>query len=161
MVQIVLTIVAIIGLLLALVGIIIPGLPGIPILWGLVLIDHFILGYLELSTATIIWLSVLGVLTLVIDYLATALGVKKRGGSTAGTIGSVLGLILGLVIFNVPGMLIGCFIGALLGEVLQGHELKPAASIALGALLGYATATVLKLGAWLVYGIVIFYNIFS
>ena len=107
------------------------------------------------------WLTILAVATLVIDYLATALGVKKRGGSFFGTIGSVIGLVGGLALFQIPGMLIGCFLGALLGELLHGHEFEKASHIAVGALLGYATATVLKLGTWLIYAVVIFYHIYN
>jgi len=158
---IVLTIIAVVALLLALVGIIIPGLPGIPVLWVLIALDYWLLGYLDLPGMTFFWLTILAALTLGIDYLATAFGVKKRGGSTLGVIGSVLGLIIGLAVFQIPGMLIGCFLGALVGELFHGHEFEKASSIALGALFGYASATVLKLGAWLVFAISIFYQIFS
>lgn len=155
-----LSIVAAIALVGALIGIIIPGLPGIQVLWILVALDYWIFGYLELSGSTMIWLSVLAAVTLVIDYLATALGVKKRGGSFLGLIGSVLGLVVGLAVFSIPGMLIGCFLGAMLGELIHGHELEKASYIAVGALFGYATATALKLAAWVVYAVVIYTHIF-
>lgn len=161
MTEIILVLVAVVGLAFALTGIIIPGLPGIPVLWVLVAVDYWFLGYLEIPGMTMFWLTILAVITLVIDYLATALGVKKRGGSLPGTIGSVIGLIAGLAVFQIPGMLIGCFLGALLGELIKGHELDKAAYIAVGALFGYATATILKLGAMIIYAAVIFYHIFA
>lgn len=161
MTEIILVIIALVGLIFALTGIIIPGIPGIPVLWVLVAIDHWFLGYLELTGMTMLWLTVLAAVTLGVDYLATALGVKKRGGSLPGTVGSVIGLVLGLALFQIPGMLIGCFLGALVGEMFKGHELERAAYIAVGALFGYATATILKLAAWLVFAVVIFRNIFT
>jgi uncharacterized protein YqgC (DUF456 family) len=155
-----LSIIVVVGLVGSLIGIIIPGLPGIPVLWILVALDYWLFGFLGLSGTTMFWLTVLAGVTLVIDYLATALGVKKRGGSLPGLIGSVLGLFVGVMVFNIPGMLIGCFLGAMLGEMIKGHELEKASYIAVGALFGYATATALKLAAWLVYAVVIMTNIF-
>lgn len=158
--EVALSLIALVGVIAALVGIVIPGLPGIPILWILVAADYWFLGNLELSALTMVWLTVLAVMTLVIDYLATALGVKKRGGSLLGTIGTVLGLVLGLILFQIPGMLVGCFLGALVGEMLQGKDFNKSANVALGALLGYATATILKFAALVVYTAVIFSHIF-
>ena len=157
----ILSLVALAGIIFALVGIIIPGLPGIPVLWVLLAVDYWLLGYLELSGTTMVWLTILAVLTIVIDDLATALGVKKRGGSLLGIIGSIVGLITGLAIGQFPGMLFGCFLGALVGELITGKELKQSAHIALGALFGYASATVFKLATLVVYTVVIFYNILS
>lgn len=156
-----LTLIATAALVAGLIGVVVPGLPGIPLVWLLLALDYWVLGYLGLNGSTMLWLTLVAVITLVIDYAATALGVKKRGGSTPGLIGSVAGLIIGLAVFNIPGMLIGCFIGAMLGELLKGHEAKQAAYIAVGALLGYATATAVKLVALVYYAVVIFYNIYA
>lgn len=158
---IVLTIVAIIALLLAGTGIIIPGLPGIPALWVLVALDFLLLGFLDMSGMTFFWLTFLALVTIGIDYLATSLGVKKRGGSVPGMIGSVVGLILGLAVFQVPGMLIGCFLGALVGELIHGREVQQASYIAVGALIGYATSAMVNLGIWAVYAVVIFWHIYK
>ena len=79
-------------------------------------------------------------------------GGKKRGGSKAGAIGSAIGLVAGLTVFQIPGMLAGCFPGRFGGEMLSGRDFNQAASIAVGALFGYATATVFKLGVLAVYG---------
>lgn len=157
----ILSLIALAGVIVALFGIIFPGFPGIPVLWVLVAIDYWFFGYLELPGLTMILLTVLAVLSLLIDYLATALGVKKRGGSIAGSIGSVVGLIVGLAIFQIPGLLLGCFAGALVGELINGKEFGKAANIALGALLGYATATIFNLATLVVYAAVIFYYIFT
>lgn len=158
---IVLVIVAVLTLMLGMAGVILPGLPGVPIMWVVVAIDYWLLGYLELSAGSMLMLSVLAAATLIIDYLATSLGVKKRGGSTWGIAGTLVGMVSGLIIFNVPGMLAGCFLGAFVGELIHGKTTLQASSIALGSLLGYAVATAFKLAAWLLYAVIIFYNIFA
>ena len=159
--KIVLSLVGAVVLLVGLAGVIIPGMPGIPVVWVVVALDYWLLGFLDLSGIAMLVLSVLTAATLVIDYLATLLGVKKKGGSFLGMLGTFLGLIIGLVVFNIPGMLIGCFLGALAGELLHGKTRSQASSIALGSLLGYAAAAAFKLATWIIYAIVIFYNIFA
>jgi len=156
---IILLVIALAAIALTLAGIVLPGLPGIPVLWVLVAADFWFFGYLGISGMTMFWLSLLAAITVGIDYLATALGVKKRGGSKAGAIGSAIGLVAGLTVFQIPGMLAGCFLGALAGEMLSGRDFNQAASIAVGALFGYATATVFKLGVLAVYGYVIIAHI--
>lgn len=158
---IVLTLIAILALVFALIGIIIPGLPSIQALWVLVAIDHWFLGYLGLSGQMMIILSVAAAFTVVGDYVTTSMGVKKRGGSTLGAFGSVVGLIVGLALFQIPGMLLGCFLGAMAGELLKGKELKKASYIAVGALFGYAASAAIQFAIWGMYAAVIFYHIYS
>jgi len=161
MTTVLLTLVAIIALIFALIGIIIPGLPSIQALWVLIAIDYWFLGYLDLSGRTMIILSIAAAFTVIGDYVTTSLGVKKRGGSTLGAIGSVVGLIAGLAIFQIPGMLIGCFVGAMVGELLKGREVNQAAHIAVGALFGYAASAAIQFAICGMYAAVIFYHIYT
>lgn len=157
----ILVLIALAALLLALAGIIIPGLPGIQLLWVIIAVDYWLLGYLDLSWGAMLLLTLVAVATVIGDYVATFVGVKKRGGSTLGAIGSVVGLLLGLALFQLPGMLIGCFLGALAGELLRGKEIHKAGYIAFGALLGYAASGAVQFIAWGIYATVIFYHIFT
>lgn len=158
---IVLTVIAILALIFALIGIIIPGMPSIQALWVIVAIDYWFLGYLDLAGTTMIILSAAAAFTIIADYVATSMGVKKRGGSALGAIGSVAGLIAGLALFQLPGMLIGCFLGALAGELLHGHDVRKAGYIAVGALFGYAASAVIQFAIWGMYAAVIFYHIYT
>lgn len=153
--------VAALALLFALVGVIIPGLPGIPVLWLLVALDYWWLGRLGLAAGSMVILSVLAAATLIIDQLATLVGVKKRGGSFLGVVGTIVGLVGGMVLFNIPGMLIGCFTGALVGELINGQQFQKATSIAFGSLVGYAFATAFKLAVWVYYTVTLFIYIFA
>lgn len=156
-----LTIIAVLALIFAFIGIIIPGIPSIQALWVLVALDYWFLGYLGLSGRTMILLSVAAVFTIIADYAATAFGVKKRGGSTAGAICSVIGLIAGLALFQLPGMLVGCFLGAMAGEILRGRQMQEASYIAVGALFGFAASALIQFIIWILYAVVIFYHIYT
>ena len=131
--------------LVGLAGVILPALPGLPLVFaGMLLaawVDHF-------ETVGPIPLVILGVLTLVsflVDFWATAHGAKRVGASRKALVGAVLGTFAGLF-FAPIGLFIGPFVGALVGELLHGRELRAAARVGFGTWLGIVLAIVLKLG---------------
>ncbi len=113
--QILLWLLAALLIVVGFAGLILPALPGIPLVFaGLVL-----LAWAE-NFAYVGWLTltVLGVLTLVsigVDFLAAALGAKKFGASSRAIWGAAIGAVLGLF-FGLPGLLLGPFVGAVIGE---------------------------------------------
>ena len=125
-------------------GLILPALPGIPLVFaGLVL-----LAWAE-NFAYVGWLTltVLGVLTLVsigVDFLAAALGAKKFGASSRAIWGAAIGAVLGLF-FGLPGLLLGPFVGAVIGEFSGRASLAAAAHAGVGATLGLLFGTLLKI----------------
>lgn len=122
-----------------LAGIVLPAIPGtILVFAGLLLaawIDHFSrVGWLTLA-----FLGFLTVLSLVIDYVASAYGAKKSGASRQAIIGSVIGLTLGMFL-AIPGIIFGPFIGAVIGEFLANQDLMRAGRAGIGAWLGLVIA---------------------
>ncbi|WP_353894194.1 DUF456 domain-containing protein [Proteinivorax hydrogeniformans] len=147
------------ALIIAMVGIFIPGIPSIQLLWLLLALDFWWWEVFDVSTAVFIVLTALTAFVFVFDYLASTVGVKLRGGSRPGLVGNILGMVIGFLVFNIPGMLIGCFVGAFVGELIYGYHWKKAASIALGALLGYVTTVIAKLFVWLLFAVTVIYNL--
>lgn len=131
-------------IVLGLAGLILPVLPGIPLMYaGLVLLawaeDFVHVGWLTLT--------VLGVLTLLshgIDFLATAMGAKRFGASPRAVMGAALGAVAGLF-FGLPGILLGPFVGAVLGEFSRKATLREATQAGVGATLGLLFGALLKL----------------
>ena len=131
-------------LLIGLIGCVIPALPGPPISFFGLLVFHFITSfYIETDT---LWL--LGVIVITItflDYWLQIYGVKKFGGGRKAINGTILGLVLGLLLFPPFGIIIGPFLGAFLGAKMEAKEdTNRAIKIALGALAGFLSGTVLK-----------------
>lgn len=130
-------------IVLGLAGLILPVLPGIPLVYaGLVLLawaeDFVHVGWLTLT--------LLGVLTLLsygIDFLATALGAKRFGASPRAVMGAALGAVAGLF-FGLLGILLGPFVGAVLGEFSRKATLEEATRAGVGATLGLLFGTLLK-----------------
>jgi uncharacterized protein YqgC (DUF456 family) len=144
------------------------GLPGVWILlalaFGIELADGL---WVEGGTTTFGWgwllfATALGGLGELVEFGASAVGVKKGGGSKRGAIGSVIGGILGALFltFLIPipvlgsliGALLGTFIGALVGELSapQPLEAKEAVKPALWATLATVVGNAIKTGLALV-----------
>ncbi|MEA2116310.1 MAG: DUF456 family protein [Thermodesulfobacteriota bacterium] len=125
------------------VGTLFPVLPGtILILCGF-LAYGLITGFDTLSLLFFIGQSVLVGLSYLVDFLATAFGVKMYGGSKAAAWGAVLGSLLIFVIGPI-GILIGPLVGAIAGELIMGQELKQALHSGFGSFLGFIGGSLAK-----------------
>jgi uncharacterized protein len=136
----------VLGILLlaaGLAGLILPALPGMPLVFlGAVAIaaaDGFTrVGYVSLAL-----LAVLAIAGMVLDHVAGVLGARRFGASRWGVIGSIAGLIVGLP-FGLVGVVFGPALGALVLEFARDHELRRAARAGTGVLIGFVLGTIGK-----------------
>ena len=145
--EIILFIAALIFMLVGLLGVILPVLPGIPLIFGVALVFSILTDFTYLSGQTIIIMGILAVISLILDWIATLFGVKKMGGSKAGIFGAFIGMIVGLFIPGVGifGFIIGAFVGAFIFELLVNRESKKALKAGLGSFIGFLAGGLLKL----------------
>ncbi len=131
--------------LTGLAGSIIPGMPGPPLVFAGALFYGLVTGFAETGWAVLLVLGLLAALSQVLDYLASAYGARKFGGSGWGIWGSILGGLVGFIIFNIVGMIIGLFAGAVLMELWKGKkETVDALKVGGGSLLGFLGGTLMK-----------------
>ena len=132
-------------ILVGLAGVLLPALPGLPLVFAGMLLAAWAGGFQEIGWVTLVILGLLTLLSFVVDFWATAHGAKRVGASRKALVGAVLGTFAGL--FFVPiGLFVGPFVGALLGELWHGREFRRAAKVGFGTWLGIVIAIVLKLG---------------
>ncbi len=129
------TLLAIIALLLAVVGVagcILPVLPGTPI------------SYVGMLVILVTFL-IVTILVSVADYLLPAWLSRRFGGSKRGATGATIGMLVGL--FFVPtGLVLGPFIGAVLGEMsVNRDDSAKAFKVGFGAFLSFIVGTGLKM----------------
>ena len=74
-------ILAAILIVIGVAGVILPALPGLPLVFGGMLLAAWADGFERISTLTLVILGVLTVLSLGIDFAATAMGAKRVGAS--------------------------------------------------------------------------------
>lgn len=129
---------------IGLMGLVLPVLPGAPILFAGLLLAAWADSFTYVGTQTLIVLGVMALLTYVVDFAATALGAKRFGASNRAIAGAVLGGLVGLI-FGLPGLLLGPVVGAMAGELSMQRNLKTASRAGLGASLGLALGAAAKL----------------
>ena len=132
-------------MVVGLLGVVLPVLPGIPLAWLGLFIYALGTGFERISIATAVVFFVLMLLTLALDFVAPMLGAKKYQASKFGTIGAFLGFTVGIIVFGFWGIILGPFIGALLGELLAKRKPKQALGSALGAFLGLVAGALFKI----------------
>ena len=131
--------------LAGLLGSVVPSVPGPPLVFLGALFYSLFHGFVPVGWLVLLVLAVIAALSQVLDYVASAYGAKKFGGSRWGIWGSILGGLIGFLVFSIPGMIIGLFGGAFLLEWWKGNRDLPAAlKVGGGSLLGFLGGTLMK-----------------
>jgi uncharacterized protein YqgC (DUF456 family) len=127
-----------------LAGAVLPALPGVPLVYGGLLVAAWADDFQRVGWIT---LSLLGVLTLAsfaIDFAATALGAKRVGASRLAIFGAAIGALGGLFL-GIPGLILGPFVGAVVGEMMSHGEWRKATQAGLATWMGLLFGTLAKL----------------
>ncbi len=132
-------------ILAGLAGTVLPILPGLPLVFGGMLLAAWAGDFEQIGAAMLVLLGVLTVVSIGIDLLASAMGAKRVGASGLAVAGAVIGTLVGLF-FGPVGLLAGPFVGALAGELIHGREVRKAARVGVGTWLGILLGTVLNIG---------------
>ncbi|TYP77224.1 hypothetical protein BD809_101375 [Aquimarina intermedia] len=161
MLDITLLIIAGVCCVLGLVGSFLPVLPGPLTSWvGLAIFyntsfmqwDWVFLG-ITLVISTIVWL---------LDYVISAVGTKRFGGTRYGIIGTTIGLIVGILFLGPFGILIGPFFGAFLGEMMNPKQnVQNALKAALGSLIGFLSGVFIKFSVSVIFLIIFVVKVFE
>ncbi|MBB5862675.1 DUF456 domain-containing protein [Xanthomonas sp. 3058] len=133
--------------LVGLAGVVLPALPGLPLVLAGLLVAAWADGFNHVGGIPLVVLGLITALSFVVDFLATLYGAQRVGASKLALWGSVIGAIVG--IFFMPiGLFVGPFAGAWIGEYYQTRKTGQATKVGIGTWLGImlGTATKLALG---------------
>ena len=125
-------------------GTILPAMPGLPMVFGGLLLAAWTGDFQQVGWFTVIVLGALTLLAMGIDLMASLLGTRRVGASGWAVLGAAIGTVVGLF-FGFFGLLFGPFAGALIGELLAGRGMQQAARAGLGAWLGFVIGSLAKL----------------
>lgn len=142
--QIIGLVLALLAMSLGLLGSLLPGLPGTPLVLLVAVGHRLYFGDTSVSNLVLTLLVLITLFSLAVDYLASVLGAKKLGATWKGLLGAVVGALIGLF-FALPGIILGTFLGALLFELAGGREFNAAARAGVGAMLGLLVGAIGKL----------------
>jgi hypothetical protein len=130
--------------LAGLAGAVLPALPGVPLVFGGLVVAAWIDDFQRVGWITLTLLGLLTVVSFAIDFAATAMGAKRVGASKLAIVGAALGALGGLFL-GIPGLILGPFIGAVAGEMLSHGEWRKATQAGLATWMGLLFGTLAKL----------------
>lgn len=127
-----------------LAGIVLPALPGPPLLFAGLLLAAWAEDFVYVGLPTLLILGAVALLTYVADFWATLFGAKRFGASKRAIIGAVIGSVVGIFL-GFPAIFFGPFIGAVIGELLAARSLRQATRAGIGATIGLILGAAIKL----------------
>ena len=130
--------------LTGLAGAILPALPGVPLVFGGLLLAAWADDFQRVSWVVLVLLGLLTALSFAIDFAATALGAKRVGASKLAIAGALIGTFAGFLL-GLPGLIFGPFVGAVIGEMLTHGEMQKAARAGFATWMGLIFGTLTKL----------------
>jgi len=117
------------AMFVGLLGSVLPGLPGVPLIFLSALIYAYFTDFEVVGTLVLVIIFLLAALAFVADFFATSYGARRFGASNWGTIGGALGGIIGAVvgifflgIGSLFGLVLGTISGVFLGEYLHRNR---------------------------------------
>jgi uncharacterized protein len=126
------------------IGTIVPGLPGVLLIYGGMWLAAWIDGFTRIGWPTLTLLGVLAALAFAADLLASLVGAKRVGASRQALIGSLIGAMAGMSL-GLLGLIVGPFAGAVIGELIARRPIAAAARVGLGTWVGLMLGTLAKI----------------
>lgn len=134
---------ALIAMLVGLAGTVLPGLPGIALIWLAALIYGIADRFTTLSVPAFIGITALSAVGLAAELLLTQAATRFSGASwqatIAGVIGGIVGMVVGFFVGGIgigPGGIIGALIGVIGVEYVHRKDLRAAVKAGGGWLAG-------------------------
>lgn len=126
-----------------LIGVIVPLLPGVTMVYLGLLCAAWAEDFSRVGWMPLAFLGVLTLASYGIDLYTTSIGAKRVGASPLAIVGAAIGTVVG-IFFSFVGLLIAPFIGAFIGEYLARRDLKQSARAGAGTWLGIVIGIAIK-----------------
>jgi hypothetical protein len=137
-------ILAVVLVLVGLAGSVLPGLPGVPLVYGGLIVAAWADGFERVTWLTLVVLGLLTALCFAIDLVATALGAQRVGATRLAIVGALFGTVVGMFL-GIPGLILGPFVGAVAGELISHGRMQQATRAGFATWLGLVFGTLTKL----------------
>jgi uncharacterized protein YqgC (DUF456 family) len=131
-------------ILIGLIGLVLPGVPGVIAVFGGMLLAASIDDFTRIGWPTLVVLGVLTALAFAADILGSLLGAQRVGASRLALWGAAIGTLAALP-FGFVGLIFGPFAGAMTGEFMAQQRLDAATRVGLGTWIGLAVGTIAKI----------------
>ena len=139
-------------MILGMIGIIIPILPGIFLIWLGVGLYVWQTGFEVISVPMFLFISVIVLFAGTSDLWLPYFGAKRTGAAKRSYLLSTVGALIGSFLLPIVGTVIGFVLGLFLGEYWKHQDTDTAVSVSWGGLKGWGIATIIQLvaGVWVI-----------
>ncbi|HEY4479527.1 MAG TPA: DUF456 domain-containing protein [Candidatus Paceibacterota bacterium] len=137
--QLVLLSITILIMVPGIAGVFIPIIPGIPYMFFIALLYGIADRFQTLSLSNVLFLGLIVLFGLVVDYLSGTLGAHIGGASRRSLLFGLAGAVVGLLLMPPFGGIIGVVVGVAFGEYMHKKKMHEIAKSAVGALVGVLT----------------------
>ncbi len=127
-----LLIVTLVAMLVGLAGSVLPGLPGVTLIFLSAVVYAFATGFDFVGVPILLILFLFAAIAFVADFFATSYGARRFGasnwGTVGGAVGGLVGALLGLLLAGIGslfGLIFGTIAGVFLGEYLGRRRQGP------------------------------------
>lgn len=131
--------------ILGVLGVFVPFLPGIGLVFAGILLYAWMTNFSVISLGAVIVFGVVTFLAWLVEYLGSILGARFGGGGRYAMWGSLLGGLMGLVFVGPLGLLLGVVVGVVAGALYEGKNLNQAGKTAFFSILGILGARIIQL----------------
>ncbi len=136
----------ILSVLLIVVGVagtVLPALPGTALVLAGIVLGAWIDDFTRVGAGMLAAISVLAVLSWVLEYVAGLLGAQRAGASRQALIGAALGTVAGLFM-GLVGVLFMPLVGAAIGEYLARRDRRQAIDVGVSTWVGLMVGMIAK-----------------
>jgi uncharacterized protein YqgC (DUF456 family) len=135
---------AILLMIVGALGIVLPALPGVPLLFAGMVVAAAIDDFQRVGWLPLVVLGFLTLLAVLVEFAASALGAQRVGASARAVFGALVGTVAGLF-FGIPGLVFGPFIGAVVGELSVHGRIDQAGRVGVATWIGLVFGTLAKI----------------
>jgi len=144
------TVVVAAAMVLGLLGVVIPVLPGVLLIWGAALVYGFVVGFGTIGGIVLGLLTVLAMISVVKSIMIPRRTASRSGASVWSQLGAVAGGIVGFFVIPVLGLIIGALAGLLAVEFVLKGNWDEAWTATVGAARGFGISALIDLGLGMV-----------
>ncbi len=143
--DIVLVVISTLIMLLGLAGIIIPFIPGIPLIWVGIILYGVATKFEVVDLNFIFLITLLAMISFFLEYAAVLWGAKELKLSFWGVLGAIVGGLIGSTLGSLGSLILGSFFGAIAGEGMTGQGSVYAIETSTYRVVGYVGATLIQI----------------
>jgi len=145
MFEVIILLISVVVMIIGLLGIVIPNLPGVVLIWTGVFFYAALNKFESLDKNFLLFITSLVIFAILVDYAETIWGKKRLNHGMRGIVGAVLGGIVGSVSGEITMMIIGTIVGASFGLIISGRDPAFTVETADYKIILYTGSTIIKI----------------